>query len=198
MPSNLFAMVIQLFFIFTPFFVLSMFLSMTAHLDRREKRILVMKTTFSVELICLIMIFGGSTIFSLFGITVDAFKIGAGAILFLSAVDLVQGKEAQSKAIDNDDISVVPLSIPIIVGPATTGTLMVMGSSYKTTTDFFTGFVAVTIAVLLVGLILLISPSRLEKVLKKKGITILSRLTGLILSALSAQMVFTGIKNILF
>ncbi len=197
MQTSLFAMIIQLFFIFTPFFVLSMFLTMTAHLERREKMILVLKTTVSVEVICLIMIFGGSTIFSLFSITVDAFKIGAGAILFLSAVDLVQGKDAQSKAIDNNDISVVPLSIPIIVGPATTGTLMVMGSSYKTTGDFFTGFIAVTVAVLLVGLILLISPW-LEKVLKKKGITILSRLTGLILSALSAQMVFTGIRNILF
>ena len=196
MHTSLFATVIQLFFIFTPFFVLSMFLSMTAHMNRREKIILVMKTTFSVEVICLIMIFGGSAIFSLFGITVDAFKIGAGGILFLSAVDLVQGKDAQSKTIDNDDISVVPLSIPIIVGPATTGTLMVMGSSYKTSGDYIMGFTAVTIAVLLVGLILLISP-RLEKILKKKGITILSRLTGLILSALSAQMVFTGIKNIL-
>ena len=196
MQASLFAMVIQLFFIFTPFFVLSMFLSMTAHLDRRGKLLLVLKTTFSVEVICLIIIFGGRTIFSLFGITVDAFKIGAGGILFLSAVDLVQGKDAQSKAIDNNDIAVVPLSIPIIVGPATTGTLMVMGSSYNASADYITGFTAVTIAVLLVGIILLISPW-LEKVLKKKGITILSRLTGLILSALSAQMVFTGIRNLL-
>ncbi len=196
MQTSLFASIIQLFFIFTPFFVLSMFLSMTAHLDKREKIILIMKTTFSVEVICLIIIFGGRTIFSLFGITVDAFKTGAGAILFLSAVDLVQGKNAQSKTIDNDDISVVPLSIPIIVGPATTGTLMVMGSTYKTSGDYITGFIAVSIAVFLVGLILLISPW-LEKVLKKKGITILSRLTGLILSALSAQMVFTGVRNLL-
>ncbi|OQY32373.1 MAG: hypothetical protein B6241_11110 [Spirochaetaceae bacterium 4572_59] len=198
MQSNLFTMVIQLFFIFTPFFVLSMFLTMTAHLNKRKKLILVMKTTLSVEIICLIMIFGGNTIFSLFSITVDAFKIGAGAILFLSAVDLVQGKVAQSKTIEeNDDISVVPLSIPVTVGPATTGTLMVMGSSFKTSRDYVMGLTAVTIAVLLVGLILLISPW-LEKVLKKKGITILSRLTGLILSALSAQMIFSGIKNMLF
>lgn len=197
MQTNLFSMVIQLFFIFTPFFALSMFLTMTSHLNKKEKILLVMKTTLSVEIICLIMIFGGSTIFSLFSITVDAFKIGAGAILFLSAVDLVQGKEAQSKSIDNDDISVVPLSIPITVGPATTGTLMVMGSSFKTSRDYITGLTAVTIAVLLVGLILLISPW-LEKVLKNKGITILSRLTGLILSALSAQMILSGIKNMLF
>jgi multiple antibiotic resistance protein len=190
-------MIAQLFFIFTPFFVLSMFLSMTGDLNQREKLILVIKTTISVEIICLILIFGGRTIFSLFSITVDAFKIGAGAILFLSAVDLVQGKGAQSKTMENSDISVVPLSIPIIVGPATTGTLMVMGSSFKTAEDYVSGLIAVTISVLLLGLILFLSPW-LEKVLQKKGITVMSRLTGLILSALSALMIFTGIKNILY
>ena len=174
-----------------------MFLTMTSQINKKEKLLLVLKTTLSVEIICLIIIFGGKTIFSLFSITVDAFKIGAGAILFLNAVDLVQGKGAQSKTIEeNDDISVVPLSIPIIVGPATTGTLMVMGSNFRTSRDYLLAFTALTIAVVLVGLILLIS-TWLQKVLKEKGITILSRLTGLILSALSAQMVFTGMKNIL-
>ena len=196
MGSQMLTMMLQLFFIFTPFFVLSMFLTMTTDLGVREKRILVLKTMVSVEIICLILIFGGSSIFALFSITVDAFRIGAGAILFLSAVDLVQGKEAQSKTIDSSDISVVPLSIPIIVGPATTGTLMVMGAGLESVSDYLSGFLAVTIAVFFLGLILLISPW-LEKVLKDKGISILTRLSGLILSALSAQMAFTGIRNML-
>lgn len=196
MQIDLITMVIQLFFVFTPFFVLSMFLTLTTDFSKKEKIILVLKTTLSVEIICLILIFGGRSIFSLFSITVDAFRVGAGAILFLSAVDLVQGKEAQSKTVEKGDISVVPLSIPIIVGPATTGTLMVMGSSLRTTHDYFLGIFAVTIAVTLIGLILFISPW-LERVVKKKGLSILSRLTGLILSALSAQMIFMGIKNML-
>ena len=196
MGSQILTMMLQLFFIFTPFFVLSMFLTMTTDLGVGEKRLLVLKTMLSVEIICLILIFGGSAIFALFSITVDAFRIGAGAILFLSAVDLVQGKEAQSKTIDNSDISVVPLSIPIIVGPATTGTLMVMGSGLESVSDYLSGFLAVTIAVFFLGLILLISPW-LEKVLKEKGISILTRLSGLILSALSAQMAFTGMRNML-
>jgi multiple antibiotic resistance protein len=190
-------MMLQLFFIFTPFFVLSMFLTMTTELNSREKRILVLKTSLSVEVVCLILIFGGSAIFALFSITVDAFRIGAGAILFLSAVDLVQGKAAQSKTIDSRDISVVPLSIPIIVGPATTGTLMVMGAGLESVEDYMAGFLAVTIAVVLLGLTLFVSPW-LERVLKEKGISVLTRLSGLILSALSAQMAFTGIRNMLY
>lgn len=197
MWAHAFTMMLQLFFIFTPFFVLSMFLTLTTELNGREKRALVLKTSLSVEVVCLILIYGGSAIFTLFSITVDAFRIGAGAILFLNSVDLVQGKPAQAKNIDSRDISVVPMSIPIVVGPATTGTLMVMGSGLESVEDYLAGFLAVTIAVLLLGLTLLVSPW-LERGLKEKGISVLTRLSGLILSALSAQMAFTGIKNMLF
>ena len=197
MITDIFTMFLQLFFIFTPFFVISMFLTLTAEFSRREKIFLVLKTTFSVEVICLILIFGGKSIFSLFSITVDAFRIGAGAILFLSAVDLVQGKGAQSKTVEGDDISVVPLAIPIVVGPATTGTLMVMGSSISSANGYFSALIAVTSAVILLALILFLSPW-IEKGLGKRGLAILSRISGLILSAISAEMIFTGIRNILF
>ncbi len=196
MVSQVFTLVVMLFFIFTPFFVLSMFLTYTLDFTRKERIYLVIKTTIAVEIICLILIFGGKTIFSLFNITVDAFRVGAGAILFLSAVDLVQGKGAQSKSVEREDISIVPLAIPIIVGPASTGTLMVMGSAFKTVNDYIIGLIAVTIAVLLLGLILFISPW-IERGLGKRGISVLSRLTGLILSAISADMILHGIKNIL-
>ncbi|MDC7218758.1 MAG: MarC family protein [Spirochaetales bacterium] len=197
MASQLFTMTVQLFFIFTPFFVLSMFLTMTSELDAKEKRTLVYKMILSIEIICLILIFGGSYIFALFSITVDAFKVGAGAILFLSAVDLVKGHEAQSKTIDgNTDISVVPLSIPVTVGPGTIGMLMVLGADFHELSDYLVGVGALTISVLLLGVILLLSPW-FHRVLKEKGISVLSRLTGLILSALSAQMVFAGARGLL-
>lgn len=197
MQNQIFTLVVKLFFLFTPFFVLSMFLTYTLDFTRKEKIFLVIKTTIAVEIICLILIFGGKTIFSLFSITVDAFRVGAGAILFLSAVDLVQGKGAQSKSVEREDISIVPLAIPIIVGPASTGTLMVMGSSFKSSDDYLTGLIAVTISVLLLGLILFVSPW-IEKIMGKRGISVLSRITGLILSAISADMILLGIKNMLF
>jgi multiple antibiotic resistance protein len=197
MASEILTMTVQLFFIFTPFFVISMFLTFTSKYTLKEKIILVIKTTVAVEIVCIILFFGGRTIFSLFNITIDAFRIGAGAILFLSAVDLVKGHSAESKTVEGEDISVVPLAIPIVVGPGTTGTIMVMGSKFNSIDGYITGFIAVTAAVLLLGLTLFASPW-LEKVLGKRGISILSRITGLILSAISAEMVFTGIKNILF
>lgn len=185
-----------MFFLYTPFFALSMFLAMTDDLKERERIILAIKTTISVLISSLILLFFGKQIFAVFGITVDAFRIGAGALLFLSAVSLINGKK--SKSVDSDnDISVVPLAIPTIVGPATIGTIMVMGTELKTLESTIIGSLGVTAAVICVGIILVIS-SYIERAIKKRGIIIISKLTGLILAALAAQMIFTGIRGFLY
>lgn len=185
-----------MFFLYTPFFALSMFLAMTDHATERERIGLALKTTFSVLIISLILLFFGNQIFSIFGITVDAFRIGAGSLLFLSAVSLIKG--TKEKKIDpDDDFTVVPLAIPTIVGPATIGSIMIMGIEFTTVDTRLLGSLAVCTAALSVGLVLIIS-SYIERAIKKRGIIIVSKLTGLILAALAAQMVFTGIKNFLY
>ncbi len=187
---------IKVFFLFTPFFALSMFLSMTDHASEKQRVKLALKTSFSVLIISQVLLFFGNQIFMVFGITVDAFRIGAGALLFLSAVSLING--TKPKNIDpNDDFTVVPLAIPTIVGPATIGAIMVMGAEFTTNNEKIIGSMAVTAATASVGLILFVS-SYIERALKKRGIVIISKLTGLILAALAAQMIFTGIKKFLF
>jgi len=84
---------IKLFFLLTPFFVLSIFLSLTQDLSSGQRRRSALWLTIDVVIICLVLYFLGNAIFSVFGITLDAFRIGAGALLFLSAVDLVRGAE---------------------------------------------------------------------------------------------------------
>lgn len=185
-----------MFFLYTPFFALSMFLAMTDHADEKERITLAAKTTVSVLIISLILLFFGNQIFNVFGITVDAFRIGAGSLLFLSAVSLIQGKKTKEVNPD-DDFTVVPLAIPTIVGPATIGAIMIMGSEFTTLDNKLEGALAVVLAALSVGLILVIS-AYIERAIKKRGIIIVSKLTGLILAALAAQMIFTGIKSFLF
>jgi len=185
-----------MFFLYTPFFALSMFLAMTDHAEEKERIALAAKTTLSVLLISLVLLFFGNQIFRVFGITVDAFRIGAGSLLFLSAVSLIQGKKTKDVNPD-DDFTVVPLAIPTIVGPATIGAIMVMGSEFTTFDAKLMGSLAVGAATISVGLILVVS-SYIERAIKKRGIIIISKLTGLILAALAAQMIFTGIKSFLF
>lgn len=114
-------------FLLTPFFVLSMFLSMTQGWAMRQKRLLALRIGIAAFCTCMILLFFGKWIFEAFDITLDAFRIGGGALLFLSAVGLVNGKVEDKKplAVEDDsearisDIAVVPLAIPVTVGPGT-------------------------------------------------------------------------------
>jgi len=187
---------IKFFFLLTPFFALTMFLTMTDGMDNRSRKKLALKITFSVYISCLILFLLGREIFSIFGITIDAFRIGAGSLLFITAVGLVHAKTAQTSYNYEDDIAVVPLSIPIIVGPATIGAILVMGVEIETFKLKIIGLSALFTSIFFVGTMLYLA-SYMEHILKKKGLIIISKITGLILSALAAQLVFTGIKNFL-
>lgn len=193
-----FSTFLKMFFIMTPFFVLSVFLTVTNEASLKESRTLAIKVTISVIVTCLVLLFFGKHIFSIFGITLDAFRIGAGALLFLTAVDLIRGsKDGQKIEASNlHELAVVPLAIPIIIGPGAIGVLMVFGAEFKTLSQMFIGSFGIVLAVVLVGVMLYFS-NIINKVVGKQGLQIISKIIGLFLAALSAQIVFTGIKNFL-
>ena len=191
---------IQFFFLFAPFFVVSMFLALTRGNNKQEKSATINRAVLSAALISLILFFFGTTLFEVLGITLDSFRIGAGCLLFLSAVSLVKdGVRNHATGVpeqNSDDISVVPLAIPTIIGPATIGAILVYGAELKTTTETLIGVSALMVALMTLGALLHIS-SQIERVLGKTGLNILSKMTGLILSAMAAQIIFSGIKNFL-
>ncbi|KFL35285.1 MULTISPECIES: MarC family protein [unclassified Sulfurospirillum] len=196
--SAFFAIYVKFFFIMTPFFVTTIFLSVTKGIDESDKRRLAIKVTLAIAISCLIILFFGKYIFELFGITLDAFRIGAGALLFLTAVDLVQ-KDVNAEPTCKADIlkhAVVPLAIPVTVGPGTVGALMVMGADMDGLEDLILGSSALLGAILSIGVLLYLS-GHIERLIGRTGLIVFSKVTGLVLSALSAQLIFTGIKNFL-
>jgi multiple antibiotic resistance protein len=186
---------IKFFFLLTPFFVLSVFMSMTGELESRERRRLALRVTRAVLVVSIALYFFGQTIFDVFGITLDAFRVGAGCLLFLSAVSLV-GSERKMPTAEGEDISVVPLAIPITVGPATTGAILVLGAGEQALSERVVGCLALVAAVLAVGAMLYLA-APIQRALGRIGLSILTKLTGLVLAALSAQIVFTGARNLL-
>jgi len=187
---------LKIFMIFTPFFVISAFLSLTKDDSNSERQKIAVKVTLAIGLTCFVLFLFGSYIFDLFGITLDAFRIGAGAVLFISAVSMIQGKATVSPSDQKEDVAVVPLAIPITVGPGTIGALLVMGASLKTVPEKITASFALVCAVLLVGGLLLVA-GRVERIIGHQGLNILTKLTGLFVSAIAAQIFFTGLKNFL-
>ena len=185
---------LKFFFLFTPFFAITMFLTLTNGYSEKERHKMALQVTAAAGVLCFALYFFGRFVFDVFGITVDAFRVGAGALLFLSAVSLVQSKPAQANGEREQDIAVVPLAMPIIVGPATIGTLLVMGAEIATPAEKGAGFLALAVAIICIGTLLFLA-SVIERMLGRRGINILSKITGLILSAMAAQMMLSGIKN---
>lgn len=194
---------LRFIFLLTPFFVLSMFLSMTQNWETAQKRRLAIRIGMAAFLICTILLFFGKFIFQAFGITLDAFRIGGGSLLFLSAVGLVNSNVTDKKetiAADPNasisNIAVVPLAIPVTVGPGTIGAMLVIGAESKNIMEQVVSLGAVFGAMLILTT-MLYAAAWVEKKLGRHVIVILSKLTGLILAAMAAQMIFTGIRSYL-
>ena len=192
---------LQFLFLITPFFVLSMFLSMTQGWDTGAKKKLAIKVGLSAFVTCVFLLFFGRWLFAAFDITIDAFRIGGGALLFLSAVGLVNSKIADKAPSDDMDsevsnIAVVPLAIPVTCGPGTIAAVLVIGAESSGIVNQLACVIGLVCAFAILTTMLVLS-AWVEQKLGRNVIVILSKITGLILSAMAAQLVFTGIKHIL-
>lgn len=201
--SEFVATTVKIIALMTPPAVLSAYLSGTRTYDRQRKRRTAMRTGLSVCITGLVLYFFGTHIFNIFGFTLDAFRVGAGSLLFLTAVNLMSekpahpvqpGQPAQPAVDPDEDISVVPLAIPLCMGPASIGTVMVLGASASGLEQRLVGAASLVAAAGCITLMLLMA-NKLERFLRKTGIAVLSKLTGLLLSAIAAQVIFTGLRS---
>ena len=198
--SSTISVVIKLFLLLTPFFILSVFVTTCSSLDAKAQKKLALRVATAVTIATVVIYLFGALIFQYLGISLDAFRIGAGLVLMLSGIDMVRGGEPP-KARDigefASDPAVVPLAIPTTVGPGTIGTLLVMGQgAFEKPSECIFTLGGIVIACFLVG-VMLYYGRHLEKLLKSKGLNILSKLTGMYIVALAAQIIFTGANNML-
>lgn len=181
------------FFLLTPFFSVSAFLSLSVHKSRQERKKLALKATGAMLLLGIGLFLFGNPIFRVFGITVDSFRVGAGILLFLVALDSVRGRQLAET--ESEDLSVVPLAVPIAVGPGTIGAILVMGSESSSPGQMGARLAALCAAVLCLGGMYL-GAHVLEKYIPRDVLAVLSKLTGLFLAAFAAQLILTGARNL--
>jgi multiple antibiotic resistance protein len=191
--NDLVSIYLKMMVLYTPFFGLSCFLALTRKHPLAERRRMAGQVALAVLVSSVTLFLFGRFIFILFGITADAFRIGAGSVLFLSALAMAQGKTPAADRRANNGIIIVPLTIPVIVGPGTIGALLVMDVS-QTFNARLVSLAGITLASMTIGLMLFFS-DRINRVLGHMGLQIVSRLTGLFVCALAAQIIFTGIRS---
>ncbi|MFK0086320.1 MarC family protein [Pseudomonas sp. NPDC090755] len=196
MLHELFSVYLKMLVLYSPFFVLSCFIGLTRGYSSKERKQLAWRVAIAALIASVLLYLFGRAIFGVFGITVDAFRIGAGSVLFISALGMAQGKSAVQTDNVQQDVTIVPLTIPLTVGPGTIGALLVMGIGQPHWDDKLLAITSIAMASFTVGLVLYLS-NTIERILGDQGLQIVSRLMGLFVCALAAQIIFTGIKGYL-
>ena len=204
--SYIVGLVIKLFLLLTPFFVLSVFITTCDGMEMRRRKNLAFRTGVAVIFSCAVLYLFGELIFECLGISLHAFRIGAGLVLMLNGIDMVRSSLPKNRQISEEgDPAVVPLAIPTTVGPGTIGTLLVMGASYSAKAAevgvnrwLFRGVELGAVVIAGIGvMIMLYFSAGVNNILKDKGVRILSKLTGMYIVALAAQVIFDGVNGFL-
>ena len=191
----IFSTFINFFFLLTPFFVLLLFLDVCKDKNIKEQKMIAIKTAIYILGICLAILFFGNSIFSALGITLIAFQIGSGLILLLSGIGMMKDNMVKTRDVSsNSDPSLIPLTLPITVGPGTVGALFILGSKITALSaiDLICSVSGIILAVFAIWLLLFYS-NFILKIIGYNGLKVLSKLTGLFLSILAIQSILNGI-----
>ena len=193
----------SVFFVVDPFATIPSFLAMTESYDEKRRRRTAIQAGWTCFFVLMVFALAGSVIFKIFGITLPAFKIAGGLLLLLVAFEMLEAKrsgtqesseermEGQQKA----EIGVTPLGIPMLAGPGSISTVMVLMGQSPSWWQAAPVFAAIVITAGSSALILA-AAGRVRGVLGETGIRILMRLMGLVLTAIAVQFVINGLADL--
>ena len=188
---------------FDPPGLAAIFLGLTTGMTRSQRIQVALRGTITAAGILAVFAIAGASLLSLLGISLGAFRIAGGILLFWIAFEMIFEKrhERQEKsaerAITKDHISnvaVFPLAIPLIAGPGAISAVILLAGSFYAPVER-AGLIGVILAASVVLFAFLVIAERIDQFLGDTGRTILTRLLGVILAALSVQFVVDGIKQ---
>jgi multiple antibiotic resistance protein len=192
----------SLFSIVDPFATLPIFIAITRGEDKRSQERTALRASFTVLAVLTAFGLAGSVIFSFFGITIPAFKMAGGILLFMVALDMMRAKESDTRstkeerteAVQKEDVGVIPLGLPLLSGPGSIAAVMVLTGKAKHIEERIALHVAI-VAVAIITFLILRSASFFSRALGRTGINLIGRIMGLILAATAMQFVIDGARE---
>jgi multiple antibiotic resistance protein len=193
-----------IFFVVDPLAVLPIFLAMTANESQQQKRGTALRAAITSGITLTVFAAAGTLIFRFFGITLGAFKIAGGVLLFLVALDMMQARQSRTRStpeeeqegIQKADVAIIPLAIPLLSGPGSIATVMVLMSRHTSFIYTIPVFVSIFLTAIITWLMLR-GAGWIEQRLSKTFMNVVMRVMGLILAAISVEFVISGIKDVL-
>lgn len=187
-----------LFIIIDPLGLTPLFIALTQGMTPAQRRGVALRACLvSAGLMAVFMLLG-EAVLGFVGISMDAFRIAGGILLFLTALEMLfqrrQERKAKSTNEIEDDPSVFPLALPLIVGPGTITTLILLAGQADGSTELL-AIAGVCFAVLVIVFLAFMTAGALERLLGKVGLNIVTRVLGMLLAALAVQFILDGLRG---
>jgi len=193
----------SIFVLVDPIAAVPAFLIITANDDTQYRQHMARRAAWTCLVVLCSFAVAGTLIFKLFGITLPAFKIAGGLILLLIGMDMLQARRSQTKetpketeeGVEKEDVGIIPLGIPMLAGPGSISTVMVLMSGAPNW--WYAIPIVAAIAITAVSCYwILAAADRVRGYLGETGIRILTRMMGLLLTAIAVQFVLNGFADI--
>jgi len=192
---TIYSAAILLFLVMDPLGNIPVFLTVLKDVEeRRRKWIILREAVIAFAVLCLFLLFG-RRILDVLQISEPSLSIAGGVILFIISLKMIfPPQEGVFGSTQEKEPLIVPLAIPLIAGPSTIATVMLFAS--RDPGRLLDWFIALFSA-WLVSTVILFSSGVLRRVLRRRGLAATERLMGMILTAISVQMLLTGIEQFL-
>lgn len=191
---------VTLFVVIDPIGTAPLFLALTQGMDSARRRAIGVRACIIAAILLALFGVAGEDFLRFIGISMPAFQIAGGILLFLTALDMLFDRRTQRRrdhadegsGVPADDPSVFPLAMPLIAGPGAMATMVLLIGDAGRTPQGVAIVTAVMLAVVLLVFLAFLSAGLIERLLRRTGTMVITRLFGLLLAALSVQFVLNG------
>ena len=190
---------VTLFVVIDPIGLTPVFIALTPGMTAQQRRAIAIRATVIAAGLLFLFAFLGEQVLGFIGISMPAFRIAGGILLFLTALDMLferrtKRREDQADMDDAPDPSVFPIAIPLIAGPGAIASIILLAGQAEGAVGM-ASVLGVMVGVLMIVFLLFLSAPIIERALGKTGIVVVTRLLGMLLAALSVQFVLDGIRG---
>ncbi|MGJ8611155.1 MAG: MarC family protein [Octadecabacter sp.] len=199
-PDFLITAFVALFVVIDPIGLAPLFVALTLGLSPQRRRVIAVRACLISMGLLLVFSLFGEDLLDFMGISMPAFRISGGILLFITALDMLferRQKRREDQAEDDDhvdDPSVFPLAIPLIAGPGSIATIILLVGQSDGAAGYF-AVMGVLLAIFALTFVMFLGASTIERLLGKTGINVVTRLLGMLLAALSVQFVLDGLRG---
>ncbi len=198
---------VTLLAIVNPLAIVPFFIHYTQDFSDEQRRRTVLVASFTAFIVIAVSALLGLQILDFFSISLASFQVGGGMLLLISSMNMLNAQPAEAKPQTNEmedgaakaargaSIAVVPLTIPLLTGPATMSTVVIYAEKAKTALQL-SMLVGYGIVIALATAICFALAEPIARVLGKTGINVMTRLMGLILAALAVEVMADGLGKL--